>query len=242
VVINELIDIRSKKGVSMSPVLTCLVERNALFGEGLKSLLSETAFRITHLYPDLEAMGEDGQAGKDINLVIIGIEVGSCNIEGAIRQIRDLYPESRLLILATRIEVSDIISAFAAGADGYLLRDIAPPALLGSLNMIALGEKVYPVSALAMMLSDSGGVNGLSPSCSAYNLSDRQMQILKCLADGETNKQIALRLDITEATVKVHIKSVLRKLSVSNRTQAAIWAVNEGLGRRTGAGNRPASA
>lgn len=214
----------------MTSIPTCLVEKNAFFREGIKSLLDGTDFCVEEAYSDAAAMIEEQGSDPDMALVILGIDGPLHDVQEDICQAKKHFPKCHVVILATRAESGPIVSAFSAGADGYLLRDISPPALLGSLNMVMLGEKVCPTPMLSTLAKRvDGDVENLPAEWAGHRLSRREMQVLKYLAGGNTNKEIARYLDITEATVKVHIKTVLRKLSLSNRTQAAIWAVNRGI-------------
>ncbi|HEV7434462.1 MAG TPA: response regulator transcription factor, partial [Pseudorhizobium sp.] len=136
-----------------------------------------------------------------------------------------------VVLLAKTIQLEQFAACVACGIDGYLLEDISPEALLDSLHLVTHGEKVYP-SQLATYLC----AEHLSPPRRDVKelghiipLSDRELHIVQWLADGCPNKVIATKLDITEATVKVHVKAILKKLGVQNRTQAAIWAIQHGI-------------
>jgi two-component system nitrate/nitrite response regulator NarL len=114
--------------------------------------------------------------------------------------------------------------------DGYLLADISPAALCESLRLVAMGEKVFPSRMVTLLAAPRWQKQ--EPSVyygTASLLSEREMEIVARLAGGMPNKVIANDLEITEATVKVHLKNILKKLGVSNRTQAAIWAINHGI-------------
>ena len=215
----------------MPLVSTCLIERNIFFREGVKSLLTGTDYHINQIYPDGMTAQKESSCKSDVKLALIGTESRAETIKAQVGLVKNIYPECRVVILTAQAEPKCIMSAFASGADGYLLRDITPQALVGSLGMVVAGEKVYPAAALDLLVKQTPaiGAENIDSKFSAYHLSCREVQVLKYLAVGETNKQIARDLDITEATVKVHIKGVLRKLDLSNRTQAAIWAVNKGL-------------
>lgn len=125
--------------------------------------------------------------------------------------------------------------AFRLSVSAYLLKRINFVTLVKSLELVMLGESLFPADVL-MEIGKEHGVDiqvekeviaySPPPSSSGRGLSAREMQILKCLIQGDSNKVIARRLQIGEATVKVHIKAILRKIRVQNRTQAAIWAVN----------------
>jgi two-component system nitrate/nitrite response regulator NarL len=132
----------------------------------------------------------------------------------------------RFVVLADSIDQASLTASYAAGAAGFLLHDISPEALYESLRLVMAGERVFP-SDLASMLADWNWRARLQfTAAGGTGLSERETEIVRCLADGMPNKVIASALTITESTVKVHLKSILRKLGVTNRTQAAIWAVN----------------
>ena len=142
------------------------------------------------------------------------------------------FPAARLVLLANDCTIDVVARAFELGLDGYLMKSIASTALVNALNLILAGEKFMP-SAAYQALSEYRQMNSapsFDATCAAVPLSDREIEILQQLARGDPNKRIARTLDIAEATVKVHIKAILRKLQVLNRTQAAIWAISRGLG------------
>ena len=127
--------------------------------------------------------------------------------------------------------IENVGLAFNAGASGYLIKTISCDPLGGALRLISMGEKVFPSQIAESLLDPAWRMArpNWNAGREALNLSAREIEILRCLVSGEANKVISRRLHITEATVKVHIKAILRKLRVTNRTQAAIWAVTRGL-------------
>ena len=141
-----------------------------------------------------------------------------------------MLPKSRLVILAGELETKRLKTALEAGIDGYLMSDLSPDALIQSLRLVMLGEKVFPTHLAALLISGQTD-NIVAMPGTPRGLSEREMQILRHLLKGDSNKMIANRLGITEATVKVHLKTVLRKIGAANRTQAAIWALNHGFDR-----------
>ena len=130
------------------------------------------------------------------------------------------------------------LAVFRAGADGYLFEQISRDALIKSLDLVMLGVTILPAALMRLVGEDykmdseddlavpaaQTGVPTLDHM--PQKLSQQETRILRCLMQGESNKTIARRFDITEATVKVHIKAILRKICVRNRTQAAVWAHN----------------
>ncbi|MDQ2634990.1 MAG: response regulator transcription factor [Pseudomonadota bacterium] len=135
-----------------------------------------------------------------------------------------------IVILARTLDAAEIAESFVHGVDGYLLEEISPEALVESLNLVMLGEKVFP-SQLVELLTEADWARGRSRVAGEYDahLSERESEIVNWLVRGAPNKVIAGKMAITEATVKVHIKAILKKVGVHNRTQAAIWAVQRGL-------------
>lgn len=214
-----------------SPISTCLIEQNTFFREGLKTLLADTHYNVETAYSDCIALREGQSDSGEVKLFILGVKSETDAMKAGIDLIKQISPESKVAILTSRVVQDCVVSAFSCGADGYLLRDITPQALTGSLDMIMAGEKVCPVGVLNLLLTSSDNTENerRTHRFVSDKLSERELQVLEYLPSGDTNKEIARNLDITEATVKVHIKAVLRKLDLSNRTQAAVWAVNKGV-------------
>ncbi|MXP44341.1 LuxR C-terminal-related transcriptional regulator [Allopontixanthobacter sediminis] len=143
----------------------------------------------------------------------------------------DVFSDRQLVLLASKFDMDFIVSAFNCGVHGFILKEISCNSLVGSLKLVALGEKIMP-SRLADHLPNwiSNDVVAQHHKSETLDLlSEREKETLRCLVSGYPNKIIARRMDISEATVKVHVKAILRKLEVQNRTQAAIWAVNNRL-------------
>ena len=145
--------------------------------------------------------------------------------EADLRALREAFPTARIVVLADDLSVDVLRAAMGGGADGFLIKNVSPEALIQSLQLVMLGEKVFPTNLAAMLLD----MTAVSPQHSIRGLSPREQEILQALVTGASNKMIAIKLGITEATVKVHLKTLLRKIDVNNRTQAAIWAMNNGF-------------
>jgi two-component system nitrate/nitrite response regulator NarL len=205
----------------MTSSRTVLIEPSCLFRQGLKHLLADTRFAVEVEFSTIEqAVGDTVASG----LVIIG---KASTEPGDLQQLREAYSEARIVVLASDLTVDALRDAMNAGADGFLMNDVSPEALLQSLELVMLGEKVFPTNLAAMLLDLS---NAPSPLNSVRGvMTPREHEILQALVTGSSNKMIANRLGITEATVKIHLKTLLRKIDVNNRTQAAIWAVNNGF-------------
>jgi two-component system, NarL family, nitrate/nitrite response regulator NarL len=201
---------------------TILIEANRLFREGLKHLLTGTRFEVGSEFNTFDLALAAGEAGAAPELVISGQPVKD---EADLRAIREAFPTARIVVLADDLSVDVLRAAMGGGADGFLIKNVSPEALIQSLQLIMLGEKVFPTNLASMLLD----MNAIIPQHSVRGLSPREQEILQSLVTGASNKMIAIRLGITEATVKVHLKTLLRKIDVNNRTQAAIWAMNNGF-------------
>lgn len=205
-----------------------IIGRNEIVREGLSRILADQGFTVTAAVPENSAdmSAPDGSYPKliivDAETVDEGIDI--CSL------LRNAYANARLVIMADPYDLESVSRAFAAGVDGYLVKAISCAPLVGALKLILLGEKIVPSQAV-MAMTDRRAPARLDwfVSPMAAELTDREMEIVRHLVHGEANKLIARRLSVSEATVKAHVKAILRKLQVSNRTQAAIWAVNEGM-------------
>lgn len=206
-----------------------IVGSNELFREGLRQILIAQDFRVVAAVAEyataLDAVGLEMPELIIVNPDSIDEGISICTL------LRGAFAQARIVMMAEPHDLATISRAFAAGADGYLSKTISCNSLVGALRLIMMGEKVVPSEALAELTSLCSQRPALDISAAGQDigLTEREIEILGRLVHGEANKQISRKLQIAEATVKVHIKAVLRKLKVSNRTQAAIWAVNRGL-------------
>jgi two-component system nitrate/nitrite response regulator NarL len=133
--------------------------------------------------------------------------------------------------LAERPDVDEANSAFEAGANAYLAHVTSGDVLIKSLELVMAGATILPFEILSAILGNKGTSRlvDVADSRMGKALSATEKVILGCLLDGSSNKDIACKLGVAEATVKVHVKAILRKIRVKNRTQAAVWAVNQGI-------------
>jgi two-component system nitrate/nitrite response regulator NarL len=213
----------------MSEVNTLLIGRNRLFLEGLKSLLRGSSFDVraeVSSVADLDDLDDDDLP----ELVLIELRGDVADLVQDLELLRESQPETPVVVLTDERDPRTLAACLNAGADAYLLKDISLEALIHSLKLAMLGQKVMPTELAMALINGAAGVQSADgKGIESYGLSDREMEILRCLVNGDANKVIANRLEITEATVKVHMKSLLRKIKAGNRTQAAIWALNHGL-------------
>jgi two-component system, NarL family, nitrate/nitrite response regulator NarL len=211
---------RLRKESTMTSPRTVLIEANGLFRQGLKHLLGDSCFAV------MAEFGTIKQALAGVpgcGLVIVG---DARQAAGDLHRLQGAYPNAHIVVLASEISVDALREVMNTGADGFLMKDVSPEALIQSLELVLLGEKVFPTNLASMLLDLSSTP---SPLNSIRGVSPRENEILQALVTGASNKVIAYKLGITEATVKVHLKTLLRKINVNNRTQAAIWAMNNGF-------------
>jgi two-component system nitrate/nitrite response regulator NarL len=207
-----------------------LVGCNSIASESLKRLLSEAHRRIIYAGPSIEELrGEDSDCAA---FLLILMEDQQLKWDGAaLAAAHHQHPTAKIVILATEFDYDAMLGAFRAGVQGYLTNDLPWERLAGYLDLISFGEKIFPSQLADRLIGENidGVAGGQSATIDSVNLSAREMEILQRLISGLPNKIISRQLTISEATVKVHVKAVLRKLGVANRTQAAIWAAAQGL-------------
>ncbi|WP_207461646.1 response regulator transcription factor [Azospirillum sp. SYSU D00513] len=211
-----------------------LIEPNQLSREGLRQILSGC---------DITMVGEAANAGTagpviggmDLRPDLILIE--PLSMAEDVRALRALSPQSRIVVLASDLCIRSLSSALAEGVHGYLTKSISSEALIQSLQLVMMGETVFPTNLADIFISGRMLQPRPVHSRPQTALSPREIQMLRCLISGLSNKAVASQLGITEATVKVHLKNLLRKIKVLNRTQAAIWAMNHGFEKRSDASN-----
>lgn len=213
----------------MPEMNTLLIGRNRLFLEGLKSLLRGSAFNVkyeTTTVADVDDFDEDETPA----LILIELHGDVAELVRDIQQLKESLPATPVVVLTDERDPRTLASCLNAGAAAFLLKDISLDALVHALKLAMLGQKVMPTDLAMALINGAAGMQPVDARGLAhYGLSERELEILRCLVSGDANKVIANRLEITEATVKVHMKSLLRKIKAANRTQAAIWALNQGL-------------
>ena len=213
-----------------------MIGARSLLRAGLVDLLSAIGFAPIQEADDTDHLfSRLGAAAPSEAWLIIMLARPGERATATVRELRARYATARIVCLVPEFDLDEMRGCFAAGACGYLLESISRDALRESLRLVAAGEKVFPselavrfpVAAAISPPGDAGGARAR-----AGGLSDREVEILRALASGQSNKLIARNLDLTEATVKLYVKRVLRKAHAHNRTQAALWAVATGLAPR----------
>ncbi|HYC05068.1 MAG TPA: response regulator transcription factor [Azospirillaceae bacterium] len=208
----------------MQTVNILLIDGSTLFRQGIRQLLPSDFVVVGEARSDAEAL-DMIRDGLTADVILVDCDGGS--VRSVVAGLKAAAPASHVVHLTTSVDVARLRAALEAGASGYVTKDRTPQALAQALRLVMMGEKVFP-SDLAQLLVQ-GAATEMGPSAGHKGLSTRESQILRGLVQGHSNKMIALNLNITEATVKVHLKSLLRKIRASNRTQAAIWALHNGF-------------
>ncbi|ANK79453.1 MAG: hypothetical protein TEF_00620 [Rhizobiales bacterium NRL2] len=209
------------------PTDATIIARDALLREGLKSMLKDSEFSIVEELPEID----DSPPYENDGTALVLFDAASCDdVAAGLQMARARFPGAFIAVVSDSREAATFRTCIGAGADGYLVRDVSREALLQSLRLIMLGERVLPTSLAAEAISD-GMAQPLDRGAElgALGLTEREQTVLRHLVDGDSNKEIARRLGVTEATVKIHMKGLLRKLRLTNRTQAAVWAIEQGI-------------
>ena len=212
-----------------------LLEPNRLWREGLSRVLEDTGYRVIAAAGTLsEGLAEVARAAAVPDVVVLDASTVADDPGAAFELARSHFPNTRIVVFTNPEAPADALSCFLTGADGCLMKNISSKAMAGCLDLVALGERVFPSSLIAALLKDPKMGGSPSPIPDVYRnladpataqLSKRERQILASLAVGRSNKQIAEENSLTEATIKVHLRNILRKIHATNRTQAAVWAI-----------------
>lgn len=226
-------DHQRKRGVTVhDDIKIAIVNSNEIEGEGLRRILTDRQLNVAACCRTVASLTVSGRDSGVTTLVVVTASTDAAGLE-VCRDVRTRWPWVKIIVMAASCASDQVAAAFREGVDGYVSKDISCASLAQTIRLVALGEKAVPsqvVFELAERRADPWWA-GAEMGTESANISDREVEILKGLVDGEPNKVISRRLGIREATVKVHVKSILRKLHVMNRTQAAIWALSRGIGR-----------
>jgi DNA-binding NarL/FixJ family response regulator len=214
----------------MNPVRILLADDQALFREGLRTLLSmESSIEIAgEAANGVEAV----EAARTVqpDLVLMDLRMPVMGGVEATRRVRDACPQSRVLVLTTFQEDEEIFDALRAGACGYLLKDTPSEKLVEAIHAAVRGESVIEPSVAAKVVAEFTRLSSLGNQSNANPLlSPREHDVLRQVARGRTNKEIASALHVTEGTVKNHLTSIFSRLGVLDRTQAALKARELGI-------------
>jgi two-component system, NarL family, nitrate/nitrite response regulator NarL len=200
-----------------------VISRNPIAREGLCRIISDSQLSVTAAVPAVEEVDWDLRPEDMLAIVDSGAHEEQIS---AVEDVMTNCPEARCVVLAEEFHMETMLACFDRKAHGYLVKDMPCTPLLVSLRLVSLGERVLPSSLIDVLARQPTPLQDFGESAlgtKEANLSRREMDVLCCLMAGYSNKLIARQLDLSEATVKVHVKAILRKLKVGNRTQAAMW-------------------
>jgi NarL family two-component system response regulator LiaR len=210
------------------PITTLLVDDHKIVRSGVRSYLETQS--------DILIVGEasDGEEGVKLALellpdvVLMDLIMPGCGGVEATRRIKEATPRTQIIVLTSFHEDTQILPAIRAGALSYLLKDIGPEELGTAVRLAARGEAVLHPYVAAQVMQSIRQPNHTAKGVQT-DLSDRELEVLRLIADGMPNAEIGQRLFISERTVKSHVSNILSKLQLADRTQAAVYAWREGI-------------
>ncbi len=208
-----------------------LADDHVLFRKGLTALIARR--------DNMQVVGEAGDGLQAIalaretnpDIVLLDINMPRCSGLEAISQILQSVPQTRIIMLTVSEDDDDLFTAIKNGAYGYLLKDLEPQRLFDLLEGVQRGEAPIAGAMATRILGEFRqiGSKPAPPQEPPDQLSGREAEVLKLVANGATNREIAFTLSLTENTVKVHLRNILEKLHLQNRIQATAYAVRQGL-------------
>jgi DNA-binding NarL/FixJ family response regulator len=213
----------------MPPIRLLIVDDQALFREGLRTLLS--------VQPEVEVVGEAGNGEEALrqatalrpNVVLMDLQMPVMDGAAATRRLLARHPDVRVIVLTTFDDDENVFEGLRAGAVGFLLKDTPSAKLVEAIRLAARGESFLEPSVAAKVVSEFARLSPRPADALPEPLSERELEVLRLAAGGASNREIAAELVIAEGTVKNHLTSILAKLGVSDRTEAAIKAKELGL-------------
>jgi DNA-binding NarL/FixJ family response regulator len=207
-----------------------IVDDHDLFRTGLKTLLEEAGIRVVGEAPNGQtALRLVAEIAPDV--VIMDLNMPGLSGVATTRQLTSIAPLARVVVLTISSDDSDVMDAVMAGACGYLLKDSSIHDLVGGIRAAAAGESLISPQIAAKVLQRLRAHETSEDAAQKVTaeLSDREIEVLKLIANGKDNADIAQELYISPKTVKNHISNILMKLQIENRIQAAVYAVRSGL-------------
>ncbi len=207
-----------------APQTILVIDDHPLMRKGILQLIA--------MEDSLRLIGEagDGQHGLELarrlhpDLILLDLNMRGLSGLETLKALKVSDPEARVIILTVSDHEDDVVSALRAGADGYLLKDMEPEDVLNGLKLVAQGRMALG-ERITEILADALRHESQRQPLESVKLTEREQEILTLIAAGHSNKLIARDLKITEGTVKVHVKHLLRKLNLDSRVEAAVWAV-----------------
>jgi DNA-binding NarL/FixJ family response regulator len=206
-----------------------IADDHAVVRQGLRTFLE--------LQDEIEVVGEaaDGIEALDLvqrtepDVVLLDLVMPRLGGLEAIRRIREVAPATRVLVLTSFADDDTVLPAVRAGAAGYLLKDVQPPELVSAIRTVHSGEALLAPAVATMLVEQLAAEDGEGAPERREHLTPREREVLALLARGRANKVIARDLGVSERTVKTHVSNILGKLDLTDRTQAAVYAVRHGI-------------
>lgn len=209
-----------------------IIDDHTLFRSGLKELLERRGIKVVGTTGD----GAEGcllARALEPDVILLDVRMPGMSGLTVLERLGESGVKSPVLMLTTSTDDKDLIAAVRGGAKGYLLKDLEPDELISSLGKIMEGEcAIAPEMTGVLARVVHGDEPAVDPDTGFSELTPREMEILCHLAEGQSNKVIARELGISNGTVKLHVRAILRKLQVRSRVEAAVLAVEEGIGPR----------
>ena len=214
-----------------------IVDDHDLFRDGIASLLRARGYEVVGEASDgLEAVARARELKPE--LVLMDIRMPNMGGLEATRLIKAEFPDAKVVILTVSDEEEDLFEAIKSGASGYLLKNLKADVFFGLIAGVASGDAPFSPKMATKMLKEFSRKPDTAKTKEAQHqsLTDRETEVLRLVADGKGNKEIAAELFITESTVKYHLRNILDKLHIENRSQVIAYAARRGLGSRERAG------
>jgi two-component system nitrate/nitrite response regulator NarL len=213
----------------MSPIRVLLVDDHTLFRSGVKSLLQrQSDFEVVGEAPDsLQGVKRAAELKPDV--VLLDLHMPGISGKDAVKLFLEAVPDTHIVMLTVSENAADLLESLRAGASGYLLKNIETETLLDSIRRAADGDSVVSAQMTGKLVRGLQAAREAPTEAEKDGLSPREREILSHVAKGSSNKEIARNLKVAESTVKIHVQHILRKLNLSSRVQAAVYAIERGL-------------
>ncbi|CAM3040792.1 two-component system response regulator NarL [Vibrio mytili] len=200
-----------------------LVDDHPLFRSGLRQLLTlEEGLQVICEYSN-GAEAIEGAIQHDPDLIILDLNMQGMSGLETVRNMREQGVTARVVMLTVSDNEEDVLEAISSGADGYLLKDMEPEDIVTNIKQAVLGQLALSDRLTKVLLESSSKPQKQPRDNPLKTLTNRELEILSLISKGMSNKLIANELNITDSTVKVHVKNLLKKINVSSRLEAAVW-------------------
>jgi DNA-binding NarL/FixJ family response regulator len=224
------VDTLTKPKTEIDSLKVMIVDDHALFRRGLEMVLEQE--------PDIDVIGEAADGAEAIqkaqelmpDVVLMDVRMPKRSGIEATQEIRDLLPHAKILMLTISDEEADLYDAIKAGASGYLLKEISIEEVADAIRSVWAGQSRISPSMASKLLNEFAAMSKRTDErkeVPAPRLTDREMEVLRLVAEGLNNREIGERLFISENTVKNHIRNILEKLHLHSRMEAVVYAVRE---------------